>query len=262
MSRLLLAVLVLGLAFVVGWRVTGGHLERVESPSMGTRAPVGSLLWVRPVDAGVLRAGDFITFHPPGHPEQTYSHLVRAVHGDGTLSTQGAISGKDPWRVEPSDVVGRVVHVWRGIGWIVQAAPVLLLGALVIALLVRVVRRSWRLSVVVGGASLALTAALMIYQPLVQAEQLAFVPIDGGGARASYVGTGVFPIRMSSWDGADAAVVRSGQVASVDVRRADPHGSYAVSMDPQIPAWFWGLLVGLSFLPAVWTTVVGPSSRE
>jgi hypothetical protein len=54
------------LVVCVVWRAEGGRWERVESPSMGTVAPVGTLLWVKPADFAALRPGDFISFRPPG----------------------------------------------------------------------------------------------------------------------------------------------------------------------------------------------------
>ena len=55
------------LLFGVGWLVSGGRWMIVETPSMGTQAPVGSLLWVSHAEISTLQAGDFITFRPPGH---------------------------------------------------------------------------------------------------------------------------------------------------------------------------------------------------
>ena len=47
----LLAVLVAGVVVAGAWRLGGGRWERVETASMGTVAPVNTLLWVEPVDA-------------------------------------------------------------------------------------------------------------------------------------------------------------------------------------------------------------------
>ncbi|HWJ08282.1 MAG TPA: hypothetical protein VNS46_02840, partial [Nocardioides sp.] len=79
----LLALLVAGIAAAGAWRIGGGRWERVETASMGTVAPVNSLLWVEPVDIDALQVGDFITFHPPGGGEVTYSHRIAVVHDDG-----------------------------------------------------------------------------------------------------------------------------------------------------------------------------------
>ncbi|MFL6154534.1 MAG: S26 family signal peptidase, partial [Marmoricola sp.] len=122
-------------AGLAGWRISGGSWVRVETPSMGTRAPVGTLLWIKPVAFDSLRPGDLITFTPPGTHGVTYSHEVKKVFPDGTLSTQGRITAPDPWRIGPHDIVGKAVMRWRGVGWLVLAAPVLVIGAGVVVAL-------------------------------------------------------------------------------------------------------------------------------
>ncbi|MBN9620796.1 MAG: S26 family signal peptidase, partial [Actinobacteria bacterium] len=120
------------LAFAVVWRVQGGRWERVETPSMGTVAPVGTLLWVEPVHVDQLRVGDFVTFHPPGQPGVTYSHRVYRIYPDHTVQTKGVIPAPDPWRLTAADLVGRVTMRWWGMGWLVQAVPILVVGGLLV----------------------------------------------------------------------------------------------------------------------------------
>src|SRR6201999_6147 len=106
------------LVFAGGWWLDGGRWVRVETPSMGRVAPVGTLLWIKPVPFHELRVGDLITFHPPGEA-QTYSHRVYRVNADHTITTKGVIPGPDPWRLTARDIVGRVEMRWWGAGWIV-----------------------------------------------------------------------------------------------------------------------------------------------
>jgi hypothetical protein len=147
------------LAYCVVFRLGGGHWERVETPSMGTTAPVGTLLWVEHAEADDLHVGDVVSFHKPGGIDGTvYSHRITELHEDGTFSTAGDLSGPDAWTVQPTDVVGRVVHIWKGVGWLVQAVPVLLIGALVTGGLVLLVRRTGKVPVAIVGASLTLSA--------------------------------------------------------------------------------------------------------
>jgi hypothetical protein len=246
-------VVVGGLVCLVGftglWRLHGGHVERVETPSMGTVAPVGSLLWVAPVHAGSLRVGDFITFHPPGQPDRTYSHRVRRIHADGTVSTQGEISAPDPWRVPPSDVVGRVAMTWPGAGWVVRAAPYLLIGGLLLALVLSRTRPAWRGMVGLVGASLVLAAAITFLSPFTNADQLAFKPVHGG-ARATYVSTGLLPVELQA-DGGDSVRLSDGEVGSVLVPGDGDQHRYAVHLHPAVPPVFWVCLVGACFLPAL-----------
>jgi hypothetical protein len=243
---------VLGLTAFVGlWRLHGGRIERVETASMGTVAPVGSLLWITPVDTSHLRPGDFITFHPPGQPGTTYSHRVYRIYPDGTIGTKGMISAPDPWRLTSQDVVGRVRMTWPGAGWLVRATPVLALGALLVAVAVGRMNHRWRGAATMIGASLVLCTAIVLYRPFVNAEQLAFAPV-GDGARATYVSTGLLPLRLQAV-GPDGSHIdlRDGQVGSVGVAATGSRGRYAVRLSPAVPSVFWLLLVAACFVPAL-----------
>lgn len=246
--------LVLITVVLLGWRLHGGSWVRVETASMGTQAPVGTLLWVAPARFDDLRPGDLITFRPPG-TQQSYSHLVREVHADGTLSTQGRISAPDPWRLRSEDVVGRAVLVWPGVGWLLLAAPVLALGGLLVGSVTHRLRdRDLRLPVALVGGAIVLAVAVSVYQPLTRAEQLAFTP-DGDGARATYVSTGLLPMRIAARGSDEAVTLRSGETGSVRATQtregaAGTQGRFEVSVSPDIPAWWWAVLVAACLLPA------------
>ncbi len=256
-ALLLGAVLALG-----GWRLHGGRWVRVETASMGTTAPVGSLLWVAPTRYADLRKGDLITFTPPGH-DRTYSHLVRSVEPDGTLRTQGRITAPDPWRLGPEDVHGRVVMVWKGVGWLLLAAPVLLGGGLLVAALATwFPDRAARSSVALVGAALVIVAALVVYRPLTRAEQLGFEQVNGG-ARATYVSTGLVPVRLRA-QGGNAVVLRDGEVGSVLApaqRRSEDQARFEVAVSPQLPLGWQAALVGLCFVPVLVARSGGRGSR-
>ena len=267
MSRLVTAAHWLVLALLVGavatagvWRVSGGRWERVETASMGTTAPVNTLLWVEPASFDTLAVGDFITFHPPGHPELTYSHRVAAIDADGTIETQGDITARDPWRLTRGDLVGKVVMTWKGVGWLVVAAPVLLGGGLVLWALVWSVRdRTWRLPVAIVGGALLLSVAIVVYRPLIRAEQLGFGAVPGG-ARATYVSTGLAPVRLQAYRGPHVDL-RDGQVGSVTITQKDPTGRYGIAVHPHVPPWWWLAIVVVCFLPALWTLAIGRPDR-
>ncbi|MGN6782962.1 MAG: hypothetical protein ACTHJH_15850 [Marmoricola sp.] len=250
MTWLITAVLLGFIAFCLAWRLDGGRWERVESPSMGTVAPVGSLLWVKPVPYAELRPGDFLSFRPPGRAGTIYSHRVLARDADGTLTTKGVISPPDPWRIGALDVVGRVVMTWRGIGWLVQAAPVLLIGFGLVLLVRSLVRGDRRLPVTLVLGAGVVSVALTAYRPLVNAEQLAFRPDGHGGATATYVGTGVLPVRLSA-AGGGSVVLHDGEVGSVRAVAPDEDRRLTVELSPVVPPWLWVALVGACFLPAV-----------
>lgn len=238
------------LALCVAWRVDGGRWERVETPSMGTVAPVGTLLWVEPVAFDSLRPGDFITFRPPGTRGGTYSHRVLARGTDGTITTQGVLSAPDPWRLTADDVVGKVRMRWWGAGWLVRAAPLLLAAGLLVAVVVRLARPRWRVPAAIVLTAVVLSIAVGWLRPLVNAEQLSFASAPGGGADAAYVGTGLLPVRLTAEGGA-SVVMHDGEVGRVYVERADGSGRLRVTLSPAVPWWWWAALVGLCFVPAI-----------
>ena len=260
-ERVVLVAVIAFLVFCGWWRFSGGSWREVQTPSMGTIAPVGSLLWVQPVGYADLKPGDFITFHPPGRPSETYSHRVYRIDAGGIV-TKGVIPGPDPWHLRPADVVGKVVAVWWGVGWVVVAAPVLLIGGLITALARAFARQRWRLPATIVLASLTVTVAITWLRPFVNAEQLAFRQV-GVGAEATYVGTGLLPVRLTSSAPGDAArpggsvVMHDGEVGTVQVSKADPRGRLQVRLGSAIPFWWWALLVALCFLPALWSLLVG-----
>lgn len=248
------------LAFSLAWRLDGGRWERVETPSMGTVAPVGTLLWVKPADFDSLRPGDFISFHPPGSTT-VYSHRVLDRDPDGRITTKGVLSSPDPWHLTADEVVGSVRMRWWGAGWLVAAAPVLLVGAFLTLGIGGLLRPCWRAPATLLLGSLTLSAAITWYQPLVNAEQLAFAPVAGGGADATYVGTGLLPIRLTAHDG-PSVDLHAGEVGTVHVARADEHRKLRVSLAPAVPWWWWLVLVSACFVPALYSATIGLPSRR
>jgi len=259
---LALGLVLCGLGSAAAWRITGGHWERVQTPSMGTVAPVGTLLWVQPVEFSSLQVGDFITFHPPGHRDLTYSHRVFSLNVDGTVTTKGVLTAPDPWRLTSRDVVGKVAARWWAVGWVVQAAPLLVIGGLLLWLLCwKAVAQAQRLPVAIVGTSVLLCLVIVIYRPLVRAEQLSFAP-TAQGARAEYVSTGLLPLHLQAVHGGGVDL-RDGQVGSVLATRADSSGRYLVHLHPHLPLSWWITLALGCFLPALWTLIVGlPPSTE
>ena len=260
-ATLLVVVSALGcVALCVAGRADGGRWVHVESPSMGTTAPVGSLLWVEPVPFESLEPGDFITFTAPDSPDgATYSHLVLSRDADGSLSTKGVIPAPDPWRLREDDVVGQVRMTWPGVGWLVVAAPILLGGFCALMAIRTVVRRDWRLPVTVLAGSATVALAIAIHSPLIGAERIAFVPTETG-ARATYVGTGLLPVRVSG--GEESTVLGAGEQGSVDIDRVDDDGMFRAELGPAIPPWWWALLILACVAPAVVSTVARrPAAR-
>jgi signal peptidase I len=250
------------------WWAIGGTWLTVSTASMGRAAPVGTLLWVQPADIGDIQVGDVITFRTPAEwssttgtgsaHEQTYTHRVVAQGPDGTLETKGDVNAAaDPWRVQEGDLVGRVTARWWGIGWLVEALPLLVFGGIAWWLLTALLasRRS-RAPLRVLGTAVLIAAALYLYNPLFGATQLSFVPLGDPGARATYVGTGVMPVRLEA-DGASPVLVRAGHERSIVAPHEGDDGRYRVNVVPTIPWQTWVVVASGCLAPAVWSVVVG-----
>jgi signal peptidase I len=252
------AVLILGL--VVGataWAIRGGRWYVERTPSMGTAAPVGTLLWVEPVAYSDIHVGDFITFRPPG-AGHTYSHRVISIGPDGTLHTKGdANSAPDPWTLSRRDVVGKVVMRWWAVGWLVRAAPLLIGGALLLWLLIaRWASAAWRQPVAIVGAAALGAVSIYLYRPLVGAERITYVP-KSDGVQASFVSTGLLPLRLSA-AGGQHVELRSGASGTVVSHGHAAAGQVLVSLRADVPWWLWVALFGACFAPAILRAVPRP----
>ncbi|MEJ2869474.1 hypothetical protein WCD74_16980 [Actinomycetospora sp. OC33-EN08] len=125
-------VVLAGLVGVGSWYATGGRWQVVATPSMGTAAPVGTLVLTRP--ARSVEVGDVVTYRPPvaNHP-LTVTHRVVSLAPDGSFRTRGDINGaEDPWTVGPADLVGEAAVVAPGLGWLLKALPLLASGSLLL----------------------------------------------------------------------------------------------------------------------------------
>jgi hypothetical protein len=246
-------------AFVGYWFSTGGRAYTVETPSMGTTAPVGTLLWVRPIDGQGLHVGEFISFHPPTEPQATFSHRIVAIDPDGAIATKGDLNGAiDPWQLRSSDVIGTVTMRWWDVGWLLKAAPVLVIGGFVLWLLLTyfTVAR-WRLPAAIAGSSLLVAFALHVVRPLVRAQLLSFTALaDHSGARAEFVSTGILPLRISG-TGTTPMSIRAGQLRSVLVTQHDSKGIYSVHLGVHLSPWLWLAIVVTGLAPAIWISAVG-----
>jgi len=266
-------VLLVGfVAFCGFWRLDDGRWQRVETPSMGTTAPVGTLLWVKPVDFDSLQVGDFITFYPPGRDDVTYSHLVDKLNDDGTISTKGEISAPDPWKLTSADIVGEVKMSWWGVGWLVLAAPMLFIGFVIVAMIRRAVSRDWKLPITILLGTIVITVAIVWYRPFLNAERLGFASDDAGGGVVTYIGTGLLPIRVSAVGATDSeplagsdigssVVMRDGEVGQIRVERTDDQPDVLVELSPAVPWWVLALLVLVCFLPALYSLLIGFAPR-
>ena len=98
-------------ALMLGGRLFGLQNYIVLSGSMVPTYPVGSLVYVQPVDPAELRVGDPITFRID--EETVVTHRIVGVEGSGSalqFETKGdANEQPDAGKASAADVVGKVV---------------------------------------------------------------------------------------------------------------------------------------------------------
>ncbi|MCZ2404797.1 S26 family signal peptidase [Paenarthrobacter sp. Z7-10] len=250
-------ILVGGLiAAAVVFALTGGRWFIVATPSMGTSAPVASLVLTTRDGMSQLRAGDVITFHPPTAPEEVYTHRIQALDPDGTMHTQGDINGAaDPWVLHPNDVIGRSILL-PGLGWLVKAIPILLIGVALLWILTRLYTpQRWRPSLRITGLTLVIAIAAYILKPFVAIRVLATGPTDHG-ATAAVVSTGLLPIRVHTTGGSHVDLV-SGAVGELSIPSLTGSGHYQLASTLHLSPIGW-ILIGLACsLPLLWCLIIG-----
>ncbi len=258
------AILLVGMAVVGSFFLAGGRWFVVETPSMGTAAPVGSIAITVPVDPTTLRVGDIITFHPPTAPSEVYTHRIVSLSADGSIGTRGDINGAgDPWQLNPADIIGRSSIVPH-LGWLTRGLPLYLAGAAVIVLSSRLIRdHTHRTTIRLVSFSALFSAVVAVVRPFTGMNQLQTVT-DGAGTAVTLASTGILPIHVASTSGASIDLV-AGQVGTLLIPAGSPSGSYVISAIAHLTPLQWLAVVGVSLAPALWCFVVGvpiPSGRR
>ena len=261
---LVAAVLVLvGLLAGVGvFLAGGGRGFIVATPSMGTAAPVGTLVLTEPSSIGRLHVGDVISFHPPTAPSETYTHRVHDIRADGTVSTKGDINGSaDPWRLHQSDLVGKAIVIAPGLGWLARGLPILVLGTLIVFLLTRLVAsRQWRAALRIVGVALVFSVGAWILRPFTGLQLIATTAAHGN-ATATVVSTGILPIRVSAEHGTQVDLV-SGQVGQVSIPTMLHDDYYRIASALHLDVGGWILLILICLLPFLATLIIGLPGRD
>lgn len=217
------AVLV-GLAALAGVR-----FFTVMTPSMGTTAPVGTLVVTRP--AAPYQVGDVVTFE---RNNRSYTHRIIAANSDGTFTTKGDLNGAaDPLPVTEAEIVGGAVWLAPGMGWLWQGLPWLLLGGLAVYVLsmLRQLDRTWRWIVRISGWTLVFCLVAVWLRPWVSLSQLSWIPSDVGGVDMHVVNTGLFPLDVLG------NRLVSGQDAVVHVTEQNTEGFYTLT--PTLAFHWW-----------------------
>ncbi len=243
-GRVLAALLLASVLGAAVFRSTGGRWLMVTSPSMGAAAPVGTLLLTRPVSAGAVRVGDVIAFNPPSEPRASFTHRVIGVEPGGGLRTRGDLNGAtDPWTLHDRDLTGRVVLRGWGLGWLLRALPLLIVGMGTGWLATR--RRPphwWQLPARLLGGSLLFAVAAILLKPFVAMSVVTTVS-TGGETALSVVSTGLLPVRVRA-SGGDHVDLLTGQLGAVTARSSHPGAAYHLIVGPHMSLLWW-LVVGL-----------------
>lgn len=243
------------------FQASGGRFFIVESPSMGQTAPVGSLVIDRPATTAQLRTGDIITFHPPTAPNGVYTHRIAAITPEGYITTRGDINGaEDGWLLTKKDLIGRVTQIVPGAGWLIRAVPYLLLGGVAVWVVSRSARTSARRAAYrIAGYSLVVSITAIILRPFVGIRLLA-ATADRDGAHATFVSTGMLPIRVSAVDGTFVDLV-SGQVGRMNLSATATDAHYTLSSIPNLSVLGWVIFFLVCAIPLLWILIVGLPPR-
>jgi signal peptidase I len=238
---LAVAIALLAATVAAAFAVTGIRLFSVETPSMGQAAPVGTLVVTAP--AGSYAVGDVITFTMA---DRTVTHRIVEVGPDG-YTTRGDLNGApDGWTVVPAQVIGRAITLLPGVGFLLTAAPWLLLGA-VLTEAVTWVRRAdlgWTWSVRLTGWASTITLVTLWLRPWFDVRLLNFRGNDDGtGALMHVVNTGILPVVAGS------ARMTSGQDAVVETTQRLATGAFSLTPVPDPDLFARILLITMCLLP-------------
>jgi hypothetical protein len=251
-----------------------GDVLVMQTPSMGTTAPAGSLVLTRPIGGAPLRVGMIVAFHVPV-TGQVYMHRVAALLADGRFRTRGDLnSSDDGWELTRGAIVGVPALIVPDLGWFVMGLPwalaVLAAGAILSFLLPRFLRPALR-SITVGGA---VALPLYVVRPFVRvavasAGQLATVAhaaaAHGSGSRthrggvtlaasshsgakfaARLVNGGVLPLRVTL--SGSHTVIEPGHAGVIGAQLAR-HATSTLQAHPVLPIWAWLLLGAVVLAP-------------
>ncbi|MFJ3384874.1 MULTISPECIES: S26 family signal peptidase [unclassified Curtobacterium] len=236
---------------------SGGRMFVVETPSMGEAAPVGTLVLDLPVQASSLRVGDIVSFRVSEAPDTTYTHRVIGIDGDGGIHTRGDVNGAtDPWTLTQENLVGAPALLVPNLGWLFRAAPLLLIGTLLIWVLTspfsdRVTRSSLR----IAGSALTVSYAAFVLKPFVNVTTITNTA-HPHSVEATLISSGMFPVRVDAHGGSTVHLV-DGEVGRVVVHELSSNGQYQITSNIDLDPLGWALLIAACLVPLVLCLVVG-----
>jgi signal peptidase I len=226
----------------------GGRWFIIQTPSMGEYTPVGSLVLSTPTTVEELSVGDTILFKPPAFPDETYFHRIISINSEG-IQTAGDMNGTDDqWVLGQQDLVGKELAHFFGLGYLINAIPILLIGGLLLHVITRYyVAAYWRYPTKILGWSAIVSLAIFITQPLVRAV-LITQNVEDGVATTIFVPTGLFGLHGQAEQGTSVNL-RPGEQGLVTSEYFDKNGYYHVDLSPYLNLTGWIIVISLCLLP-------------
>ena len=225
----------------------GFHLYIVKTPSMGTTAPVGTLVAAYAQDSYAI--GDVVSYARSG---RVYTHRIVDVTAQGFI-TKGDINGApDALPVNQSEIVGTVTFYGKYLGFLVEALPWLLIGGAIVyglSLMPRI-GRAWRWHFRLVGWSLVTSLVALWFRPWVNMVMTGYVA-QNDGVDMHLINTGIFPVSVLG------KVLTSGQDAVVTQTVADVSGRYIVTPQLALNSWWFLLLLAICLTPMLASLLIG-----
>jgi signal peptidase I len=243
------ALVALAVVGSVGWRMAGGSLFTIATPSMCPDLCVGTLVLDQPVH-GPVHVGEVVTFRPPG-TGTVYTHRVVRVLADGSFKTAGDALGKvDPWTVPPSNVIGRVVFHVRGLGWLWRFLPWMAAALACIVIGRRSIPGRLRKECDLLAITMLAVLPILLMRPLLRASVISWHLRHGGAVVMTVVNDGLLPAQFRVTGGPGASHLAPGQIVTM-VGTTQPGGLVTVRQLASFSWWEWALVAFVVLLPMV-----------
>ncbi|MDO4870510.1 MAG: signal peptidase I [Candidatus Saccharibacteria bacterium] len=239
-SRRFYSVLVILILLLVGLvslgRIFNIYTFFVSTPSMGTTAPVGSLILTSPKND--YQKDEIIVFK---RSDRVYVHRIVDKTESGFKTKGDMNSSADAWMVKSEDIIGEAKTIMKKIGWLWKALPWLIIG---IAIVYFISCLSWidpllRWPIrLIGGAFVLMLVTLWLH-PWINFGMLGFVPDNVKGVNMHVVNTGIFAINVQG------TILKSGEDAVVNIPYSNDNGWFVLVPRPALR--FWEMVFAIIF---------------
>ena len=185
-----------------------------------------------------------------------------AIDAAGVHTKGDANAAEDPWALGQSEIDGRVVASFFGLGWLIKALPMLVVGgALIWWATARWASYRWRPALRIVGFSLLVSVVAYVLRPFVN-QILIGATRDADGLHAAVISTGVLPIRVQARTGGFVDLI-DGRTGTLTTQL--PEGADGVWLDSRVHMgfWWWVLMIAVWITPfAVSVWLVGRERRR